>query len=183
MAPGSDLPQKNVSSLFDLIDTDHDGYITEDDMPASGLRFLDELGITDTRQRAEILAMYPPIWEQLRADCDSDGDGRITRQEFTTAFTTGPGDPEAYYQRIFGTYVTRIAQVMDRDGDGFIDAEEYSGLFASQNLDEQVIRAAFARLDSDADGKISTADFAGAIAEMFLSHDPADPGTAVMGHS
>ena len=91
MAPESGLPEKNVGSLFDLIDADRDGYITADDMPAAGRRALDELGITDSRERAEILALYPPIWEQLRADCDSDGDGRITRQEFTTAFTSGLG--------------------------------------------------------------------------------------------
>ena len=73
--------------------------------------------------------------------------------------------------------------MMDRDNDGFIDAGEYAGLFAAQNMDERVIRAAFARLDTDADGKISTAEFADAIAQMVLSQDPADPGTAVMGHS
>lgn len=183
MAPESDLPEKNVGSLFDLLDTDRDGCITADDMPAAARRILDALGITDSQQRAEILALYPPIWEQLRADCDSNGDDRVTRQEFTTAFTTGLGDPRAYYQRLFGPVADLFAQVMDRDGDGFIEAEEYAGVFAPQGMDEHVIRAGFERLDADADGKISTAEFAGAIAQMFLSQDPADPGTAVMGHS
>ena len=182
MAPDSDLPEKNVGSVFDLIDADRDGYITEDDMPATGRRALDELGITGGPQRAEIMAMYQPIWEQLRADCDSNGDGRITRQEFTEAFAAGSGDPRAYFQRLLGPIVGRMAQAMDRDGDGFIDADEYAGLWAPQGLDEDVIRAGFGRLDADADGKVSTAEFADAIAQMFLSQDPADPGTAVMGH-
>ena len=183
MAPESELPEKNVGSLFDLIDADRDGYITEDDMPATGRRALDALGITDAQERAEIMALYSPIWEQLRADCDLNGDGRITRQEFTTAFTTGLGDPEAYYQRIFGPFVGRIAQMADRDGDGFIGADEYAGLFAPQGMDEHVLRAGFERLDTDGDGRISIAEFADAIAQMFLSQDPADPGPAVMGNS
>ena len=183
MAPESDLREKNVGSVFDLLDADRDGSITEDDLPASGRRALDAFGIADGQQRAEILGLYESAWEQLRADCDADGDGRITRQEFTAAFTAGLGDPRAYYQRLLGPVVGRVIEVIDQDGDGFVDAQEYARLFASQSLDEHVIRAGFERLDGDGDGKISTAEFTGAIAQMFLSQDPGDPGTAVMGHS
>ena len=183
MAPESDLREKNVGSVFDRLDTDRDGYLTEDDLSALCRRVADLFGVTDGQQRAEILGMYQPLWEQLRADCDSNGDGRITRQEFTTAFVSGLGDPRAYYQRALGPIVGRIAQVMDQDGDGFIQADEYARVFAAHSMDEQLARAGFERLDADADGKISTAEFSDAVAQIYLSQDPADPGTAVMGHS
>lgn len=183
MTSESDLREQNIGSVFDLCDTDRDGYITEDDLPATGRRALDEFHITEGQLRAEILALYQPIWEQLRADCDSNGDGRITRQEFTRAFIDGLGDPQAYFERLFGPVIGRIAQVMDQDGDGFIEADEYAALFTSQSMDEHVTRAAFERLDADADGKISMAEFTEALTQMFVSRDPADPGTAIMGHS
>src|SRR5215467_12664228 len=92
MASESGLREQNLGSIFDLFDTDRDGYITEDDLPAAGRRVLDEFHISDQRA-AEFLALYPPICEQLIADWDSDGDGRNTRHEFITAFAHGRGDP------------------------------------------------------------------------------------------
>jgi len=179
----SDLRDRNLGSVFDMFDTDRDGYITEDDLPEAGRRVLDEFQITDDQQRAEFLALYRPICEQLMADCDSDGDGRITMQEFITAFADGLGDPQAYYQRLFGPINDTMAQLIDQDGDGFIDAHEYARLCASQAVDESIGRAAFQLLDTDADGKISTADFSAALGQVFYSQDPADPGTAILGHS
>jgi Ca2+-binding EF-hand superfamily protein len=181
LTSASDLRERNIGSVFELLDTDRDGYITEDDLPASGRRILDALGIEDAQQRAEILGLYQSAWEQLRADCDSDSDGRITRQEFTSAFTVGLGDPQAYFQRLMGPIPDRIAEVADRDGDGFIESDEYARIFAPIGVDEQVIRAAFERLDADSDGKISTGEFREAMRHLFLSHDPADPGTSVLG--
>lgn len=183
MTSESDLREKNIGSLFDLFDVDQDGYITEDDLLAAAGKALDGFGITDVQLRADILGIYRPAWEQLRADCDSNGDGRITRHELAAAFIAGLSDPRAYYQQVFGPIVDRFAQVADQDGDGFIEADEYARLFTSPRMDQHAVRAAFERLDADADGKISIGEFTGAFAQMFLSRDPADPGTTVMGHS
>jgi len=181
--PASDLRERNIGSVFDRCDADGDGYITGDDLPAAARRILDRLGITDAGSRAEIVGSYQSMWLELRADCDSDGDGRVSRAEFTAAFSVGRGDPRAYYQRLMGPALDRVARVMDRDGDGFIEAGEYARLFASQGVDERIAGAAFERLDADADGKISVAEFSDAIGQLFLSQDPADPGTAALGHS
>lgn len=102
MAPEPDLREWNLSAVFDMFDTDRDGYITEDNLTAAGRRVLDEFQITGDQQRAEFLALYRPVYEQLSADLDSDSDSRISRQEFVRAFADGLGDPQAYYQRLFG---------------------------------------------------------------------------------
>jgi len=183
MDSAADLRERNIGSVFDLADADRDGYITKDDLVAGARKVLDELGVTDAGLRAEIVGLYQPVWRQLRADCDGDGDGRVGRAEFTAAFTAGLGDPRAYYRRLFGPIVDRFARVMDQDGDGFVDAGEYARAWASQGVDERVIAAAFERLDADADGKISVAEVSDAIGQLMLSQDPGDPGTAVLGHS
>jgi len=183
MDPAADLHERNLGSTFDAADTDRDGYITEDDVLAVGRRALDGFGVGDAGLRAEISGLYQSLWLRLRADCDSDGDGRVSRAEFTAALTAGLGDPRAYYQRLFGPIVDRFARVADQDGDGFIEAGEYARMFTSQGVDERVVQAAFERLDADADGKISVAEFSDAMGQLFLSQDPADPGTAALGHS
>jgi Ca2+-binding EF-hand superfamily protein len=179
----ADLRGRNIGSVFDLADADRDGYITEDDLVASGRKVLDAIGVTDAGLRAEIAGLYQLVWLQLRADCDGDGDGLVSRAEFTAAFTAGLGDPRAYYQRLFGPIIDRFARVMDQDGDGFIEAGEYARAFTSHSVDERIVQAAFERLDTDADGKISVAELGAAIGQLMLSQDPGDPGTAVLGHS
>jgi hypothetical protein len=71
MAPEPDLRERNLSSVFDMFDTDRDDYITEDDLTAAGRRVLDEFHITGDQQRAEFLALYRPGYEQLSADLES----------------------------------------------------------------------------------------------------------------
>ncbi len=183
MALRPDLRERNLSSVFDMFDTDRDGFITEDDLLAAGRRVLDEFHITDDQQRAGFLALYRPVYEQLSAHCDSDGDGRITRQEFIKAFAEGLGDPQAYYQRLFGPVIERMAQLIDQDADGFVEADEHARCAATQGMDESVSSAGFELMDSDADGRVSVGDYSAALAQVFFSQDPDDPGTAILGHS
>lgn len=60
----------------------------------------DAVGIADPSQRTQILGLCQAMWPRLSADCDSNGDGRITCQEFITAFSSGRGDAQAYYQQL-----------------------------------------------------------------------------------
>jgi Ca2+-binding EF-hand superfamily protein len=120
----------------------------------------------------------------LRADCDADGDGRISRAEFAHAILSGGGDPQAYYSQQMAKLVSLFADALDADGDGFIEPTEYRALFgAAPDLDPQVVQAAFGRLDADGDGRISREEFQAAIAQVFLSGDQAHPGTSILGQS
>ena len=181
MTSGPDLLEQNLRSLFDVIDTDQDGYLTEDDLPASGRRVLDEFAITGTRQRAQVEDVYRAWWRRLREDCDSDGDGRITRQEFVAALLSGGGDPHGYYQEMVAPIIDAVAQAVDHDGDGFIPAADYARVLGSNGIDGPFVGAVFQRLDADGDGRISTGEFRDAVAQLFLSQDSADPGTAILG--
>jgi hypothetical protein len=46
-----------------------------------------------------------------------------------------------------------------------------------------VVLAAFTRLDTDGDGRISREELVAAIAHVFLSSDPAHPGTDLLGQA
>lgn len=183
MSSGPDLREHNLGLVFDLFDTDHDGFITETDLPAASQRIIDAFGIAGAQQRTQILGLYQAIWLQLSADCDSNGDGRITRQEFITAFSSGHGDPQAYFQQLIAPPVDAVVRAVDQDGDGFLTAEEYARLWASQDIDAEIVRAAFARLDADGDGKLTLDEVRDVVVHLFLSEDPADPGTSALGPS
>lgn len=180
----SSLLERNLSAVFAIYDIDADGFVTSGDLTAIGTRICEQLHITGSPRAVAMLDGYASVWEQLRSDCDADGDGRISRAEFAHAILSGGGDPQAYFSQHLATLMGLFADAMDADGDGFIEPAEYLALFgAAPGLDPQVVQAAFARLDADGDGRISCGEFTAGAAQFFLSSDPAHPGTSILGQA
>lgn len=178
-----DLLERNIGAIFAILDTDADNFITSDDLTANGARICEQLHITGSLADA-LLDGHAAWWEQLRADCDADGDGRISRAEFNQAMVSGGGDPQAYFTQQVAKLASLAADAMDTDGDGFIEPAEYQAFFlSSPNMDPQLVQAAFARLDADGDGRISREEFQVGIAHLFLSSDQDHPGTSMLGQA
>jgi len=182
MQPGPDLRERNLGAIFDVIlDTDRDGIIAAGDFEQLAQGVCDQLGVPDGPKAAAIRGAYRAWWQQLASACDGDGDGQVTRAEFTTAHLTGQGDPEAYYQQQLSSLFEIVADAMDLDGDGFIEQAEYVRLFRLASVSDAVVLAGFRRLDQDGDGRISTQEFRAGAAHAFLSPDATNPGTAMLG--
>jgi Ca2+-binding EF-hand superfamily protein len=178
----ADLVKRNIDAVFAILDADSDGVITSGDLTGLGTRVCEQLRIAGSPRAAVIVESYASWWEQLRADCDADGDGRISRAEFAAAMLSGGGDRQAYYSQHLARQISLIADVMDADGDGFIEATEYLALFgAAPSLDPQLVQAAFERLDADGDGRISREEFQAA--HLLLSGDQAHAGTGIFRQS
>src|SRR5260370_18912661 len=120
-----DLPERNIDAIFALLDADADGVITFDDLAALGIRVCEQLRIAGSAQTAAIVDGYASWWEQLQADCDADGDGRISRAEFAQVMLCGDGDRQGHYSQRTGKLICLFADAMDADGDGFIEPTEY----------------------------------------------------------
>lgn len=177
------LLERNLGAVFDVLDTDGDGLVSADDFTAAGRRVTDEFGVTADASGVALVDAMRSWWEQLRADCGGDGTGRLGRDGFIAAFVAGAGQPPAYYQRQFGPVVAASAQVLDCDGDGFIEAADYVRGFAAHGVPGEFPQGAFQSLDADGDGRISVAEFGASLAHVFLSADPADPGTGLLGQA
>ncbi len=181
MDSAADLRSRNIGATFDMLDADADGVITAADFSVMAARLCDQLGLTGTAKETQLTDIFAALWEQLAADADADE--RISRAEFTAAYISGRGDPAAYYQQHVGRIIALEAEVLDTDGDGYIEQAEYAALMAVGGVATETALTGFARLDTDHDGKISTAEFAAGTAQLILSQDPADHGTAMLGHT
>jgi Ca2+-binding EF-hand superfamily protein len=179
----SDLRERNLRSIFAVFDVNGDGVIGAIDFVEMAGLVCDLVGVTDDDRRAAFKDGYLSWWEQLRADADSDGDGQITAAEFAATAASGRGDPLVYYNQTAGPVLAMMTEAMDHDGDGFIEHRDYQRLSGLPGMDPQVFLAAFDRLDTDGDGRLSLAQFQEAIAHLFSSQNPADPGTAMLGHA
>src|ERR1035438_8463395 len=97
MQPAPDLRERNLGAIFDaILDTDRDGIIAAGDFEQLAQGVCDQLGVPDGPKAAAIRGAYRSWWQQLSSACDGDGDGQVSRAEFTTAHLTGQGDPETY---------------------------------------------------------------------------------------
>ena len=70
----------------------------------------------------------------------------------------------------------------DADGNGVLDAGEYTRLAAVYGVDADQAARAFGRLDLDRNGVLDTAELSQAISQFFVPEDPGIRGTAAFGH-
>ncbi|UAJ11302.1 EF-hand domain-containing protein [Glacieibacterium megasporae] len=98
------------------------------------------------------LQQYVQRHERKLLAADTDGDGRVSRDEFLAAAKAGKGDPAKRFARI------------DRNGDGMLDKAEIDAMLAKR----------FARLDSNGDGVLSPAERAAAHDKSRVAGDGAE---------
>src|SRR4051812_30583965 len=79
---------------------------------------------------------------------DTNGDGVVTREEF-----------QAARERLFGR--------LDRNGDGFIDADDLSGRMAGRQKSQKRLAELVSQLDKDGDGRVSKPEFVDGPARLF----------------
>lgn len=98
----------------------------------------------DEPEETRLCEAFAAWWRELRAALDTDGDGRVSADEYAAAVPS-----------LAGPALIRVAEVLfdatDKDGSGSIDADEYRTLF----------RAAFHRDLTATDGAYGRSAFVG----------------------
>ncbi|WP_435852620.1 oxygenase MpaB family protein [Streptomyces sparsogenes] len=138
-APG---PQRTAEEFFrDVLDQTGDGYLDWPDLAAMARELSGRLDL-DEPQETRLYNAYAEWWRELQTDLDTDGDGRISKEEYAAAVPS-----------LAGPALIKVAEVLfdatDTDGNQSIDADEYRALF----------RTGFHRDMADTDGHYSRTAF------------------------
>ncbi|WNI19674.1 oxygenase MpaB family protein [Actinacidiphila sp. ITFR-21] len=141
-------PRRSADEFFTaVLDQTGDGYLDWPDLAAMARELSSRLDL-DEPQETRLYDAYAQWWRELQSALDTDGDGRVSKDEYAAAVPS-----------LAGPALIRVAEVLfdatDADGDGFIDAEEYRALF----------RTAFARTPTGPDPRYPR----GAFVQDFLS--------------
>jgi len=115
-------PSDDAMEFFDaVLDQTGDGLITWPDLAAMARELSGRLDL-DEPEETRLYTAFADWWRELQSALDTDGDGRISREEYAA------GVPA-----LAGPALIRVAEVLfdatDARPDGTIDADEYRALF------------------------------------------------------
>ncbi|MFC4906974.1 EF-hand domain-containing protein [Actinomadura gamaensis] len=182
--PQADILRAKIEYGFDhFLDADGDGRLTERDHILMGRRMAGLLGhAPGSAAERDAVEAYVGIWRDLHLPHLPPGSTALTREDFVRSTMTLAADRRAA-QATVGALAERFLQVADVDRDGHVDREEYATFLRGHNPDiaDQDIADAFAHLDGDADGRLTTTEFTNAVVDYWSSASPDAPGNWWLG--
>jgi len=192
----SELMIKKLTKHFQFQDSNDDGFVEEADWEqcAKNLAALRDLE-PDSEKYKSILAQHLDIWTINWQPADSDGDGKVSLQEYldlTDQIKTGNHPPseednddneeprKSYLDRLFELFGT-IFDTIDRNSDGKIDLDDYKDYFKAWGVDESLAEGAFKSIDLNDDGILMRMSFIQFGSNFFLSDEEGDFGNLLFG--
>jgi uncharacterized protein (DUF2236 family)/Ca2+-binding EF-hand superfamily protein len=114
--------QRSAEEFFrKVLDQTGDGHLDWPDLAAMARELSTRLDL-DEPEEARLYDAFAAWWRELQAALDTDGDGRVSAEEYAAAVPS-----------LAGPALIRVAEVLfdttDKDGSGTIDADEYRTLF------------------------------------------------------
>ncbi|WSX64958.1 oxygenase MpaB family protein [Streptomyces sp. NBC_00986] len=119
-APGG--IRRDAEEFFrEVLDQTGDGYLDWPDLAAMARELSTRLDLGEPEE-TRLYNAYADWWRELQSALDTDGDGRVSAQEYAAATPS-----------LAGPALIRVAEVLfdvtDKDGNQRIDADEYRALF------------------------------------------------------
>jgi Ca2+-binding EF-hand superfamily protein len=119
---GSEDSRRSAEEFFHrVLDQTGDGHLDWPDLAAMARELSTRLDL-DEPEESRLYDAFAAWWRELQAALDTDGDGRVSAEEYATAVPS-----------LAGPALIRVAEVLfaatDKDGNGSIDADEYRTLF------------------------------------------------------
>ena len=179
--------QEKLGRLFQLIDSDNNGFIDFIDLQGIMSRTLTPAGHDagdPVYDAAEVLLRW--LWEAIKGEADTDSDERISTAEWTAMWTAQlasdvPGETFSDLPSLVRRIHLVLAQALGVNANSGADLATYQRFLAPYGSTASAkSEAAFRALDLDGNGLISIDELQQLTAEYFLSNDDA-PGNALFG--
>jgi uncharacterized protein (DUF2236 family) len=121
-ATGTGEGRRSAEEFFrQVLDQTGDGHLDWPDLAAMARELSTRLDL-DEPEETRLYDAFAAWWRELQAALDTDGDGRVSADEYAAAVPS-----------LAGPALIRVAEVLfdatDKDGSGTIDADEYRTLF------------------------------------------------------
>lgn len=180
----TDLQNRKLTQLFKMCDIDGDAHLRQSDFDQAAANIAHAFQVSaDSETYAQLHAMYTQQWQQIKQYADPNGNGRVDLNEWLAYWDGMLNSPEAMQMLIAGYdegFLAMLDLVDPKGPSRHITTERWGKYFAAYNQPAQEGMAAIQRVDSDGDGKITSAQMRQATMEFF-GDDPNAPGNGMFG--
>ncbi|MCB0183242.1 MAG: EF-hand domain-containing protein [Caldilineaceae bacterium] len=167
--------------MFTLYDVDRNGFIEQADFELIAHKTaLAMEHQPDSLEYTTVHNGYMTGWARLVQLGDSDGDQRLTLDEYCAAYDKMLAQP-AQFTPMMISIVRTIITLLDTDKDGKVSVPEYAAYLTAWGTTEAEIAETFRRLDHNGDGYLTADELRQNAEEFFFSDDPAAPGNWLVG--
>ncbi|MDI3417476.1 EF-hand domain-containing protein [Streptomyces luteolus] len=175
-----DLLRRKFEHRFNLLDTDHDGYITEADLTALGDRLIAHLQEPPTSPKSRSVAdSRTHYWRCLSRLAAPDADGRVSKDAFVAGLAASADSPRV--REMVHPSIKADLALADRDDDGVVDIDEFTTLYTAIGVPTGQARDIFRVLDRNGDGSLDLDEWLEAADEFFTATDSTAPGNHILG--
>ncbi|MCX5206010.1 EF-hand domain-containing protein [Streptomyces sp. NBC_00237] len=174
------VKDQKFSILFDWFDQDRNGQLSAGDLRATATVFAQVARNEDHVNVRAIHASFEQWWQLLLRYADADGDGQVSRQEFTATMEASVTTPEHFESAVMAI-ADAVMNAADTNTDGVLSRDEYTRMYEVLGVAPELSGPAFDRLDLDGDGVISHDEYRTAIVDFYLSNNPEAPGNYLLG--
>lgn len=176
------LLNRKTQERFAWLDTDGNGFIEWNDYLSEAQEVLHRFDVQkDSAQGRAVIDAYHQKWNDLVAAADTDGDGRVSLEEFTVHMTD-PHYCSTKADQLNRAIGTAIMDMADSDEDGKISREEFLRFPTPARAGAEQAAVAFQQIDTDGDGFLSKEEVHQLMGQYLRSADPTAAGNQVFGN-
>ncbi|PXX70592.1 EF hand domain-containing protein [Nocardia tenerifensis] len=176
----SALRTKKLQRLFGAYDTDQDGVMNELDVTSLAQMWCDTYDLTPRSEDwNNIHRTAHRMFREMPGTVDTAGEKRVAMDEWV-AWGDHPDFPR-FVETAAIPFSMAVFAAADKDGDGRISAPEMMAAQIKGGMSEEETNKAFALLDTNGDGYVTSDEYIDALREFYSSDDPAARGNHIAG--
>lgn len=180
------LQRQKLERKFRIFDANGDGFVQRDDFDIiiENLHKMRNL-TADSDEAKAISEQYLEYWNALRKFADENEDHQVSLEEWLeyhdAAIEFEMILKEHGEQGTLQPFADVLFQLIDRNGDGRISAEEYREFLSVYKLDASAADQAFEHLDQHQNGFLTREEMASLVFEFYASDEPSTAGNWLFG--
>lgn len=177
-----DLVHLKMAKAYAQIDAGLNGFIVRDDLFTLGNQLLSAFREDISSPKAATLfdGMIA-FWAAVATHAGIDPYDEMTPEQFAAGLSAAITDSPTGFDRHFAPMANALIAIADYDADGLIGREEFTAIQVILGTPVAEIAGAFAALDFDRDGLLSTDELLDAWYGFYASSSPGTPANGLFG--
>ncbi|MBK6575389.1 MAG: EF-hand domain-containing protein [Sandaracinaceae bacterium] len=172
---------RKFTRMFNALDINSDGALDAEDVElVVGRHATESAGRAEPAHLATLEAAYRAWYGGIIQMADHNQDGKVTLEEFL-GFQENLMKDAALYEQIIGAITQMTCTILDHDGDGKNDTDDYVQFSRVLRIGEEGATERWAALSAHRDGLMGVEDIRAVLQDFFQGADESSPATNFLG--